>query len=332
MDAPTPLLLVEDDEDAREVYRASLQQAGFAVTAVGSTAEALAALAQESFPAAVLDIFLPDGRGLALLEGLHKRDPQAVAIVITGFASLDTALAALRLGAHEYLCKPFSSDELVRALRRGLERRRLVLANLQLAEQLAALLVHVQAQGRSPAPPPDQDAGLAALSAWAEQVGATRQDPSLTIAVICEAAARLCEAPLAAVLLVQQGGTRVAGARDQRQRLRPEQELPLSPLLRAALQRAQPVVAPDLLFDEELHDDYLATLGLGSAVVVPVGAHGQVEGLLLCAAEATEAFPEEKVSLLKLIAAQSAPVLERYRQAGAPARAEQDFVDIERLL
>jgi DNA-binding response OmpR family regulator len=328
----TRVLLVEDDPEARRLFADALRENGYDVVAVSSATEATAELAARPFPAAVLDIFLPDGRGLSVLAMLREKDPQAVAIVVTGYASLDTALEALRLGAYEYLCKPFSSDELVRALARGLERRELILGNLRLAQRLAALAQQLEAQGQRMHGQIQAAADTLAVFAEMSKGITSTPNPLETLTVMCHSAARLAKASLAAIIAFGQQAPQVAAVYDEEGRLAPGQLLSAPALLEVLAQRAQPLVVDDLLFGDDLRDDYLASLGLSSAVVLPIGPPAQVAGALLCAHEQPRAFAEEMTSLLALIAAQAAPVLEHWRRSASVGDADSGFIEIDRLL
>lgn len=328
------VLLVEDDADAREVYTRALERAGYEVVAVGSAAEANKALSERSFPAAILDIFLPDGRGLSLIDAVRKRDPQAVIIVITGFASLDTALTALRLGAYEYLCKPFSTDEMVRALGRGLERRELVLANLRLAEQLMAMAEHLHSRG--PAVRGQMRATLDSLATLAEasQIAAGQADPALALEVICRAAARLARADMAAVVAMRDGVVQVVAAHDETGSLSAGGTMPLSPLLQRVFETGKPILLSDTLLGEGLTDSTLAEAGFATAIALPIALHGVVVGVLLCGRQHSDPFAEEKTSLLSIVAVQAAPVLDHWlsRPASGPEGTGRGFIEIDRLL
>ncbi|MBC7287756.1 MAG: response regulator, partial [Armatimonadetes bacterium] len=192
MAEPTSVLVIEDDEGTREAFRHALVRAGFEVTDVGSAAEATECLRQKTFSAAVVDIYLPDGRGLSLIRTIQESNPNCVVIIVTGYASLDTALAALRAGAYEYLCKPFSGDELVRAVRRALERRQLIAANMQMASELADASVPSSQQSRA-------RRQVAALGELAATIARTHSTPA-TLSRICQTAAELAGGDVVAIL------------------------------------------------------------------------------------------------------------------------------------
>lgn len=325
------VLVLEDDDDVRSTVTEALTSAGYDVTACATAAEAERALGVSQFAAAILDIFLPDGRGLAFLEALRERDPQVVALVMTGFASLDTALMALRLGAYEYLCKPFTPDQLLRSLGRGLERRQLILYNLELAQDMSLLAQQLEAQRTAMQDRMSQATeSLAMVTELSDRLAAA-PEPAAALSVLCQTAARLASAELVAALVPRENGLEVAAAHDTTNRFATASSLPRSPLLEAGLASTQPVFASDLFYGEPHADDHLLGLGFTSAVVLPVLMHGSALGLLLCASCQPDAFSGEKASLLGLVAAQATTSFVDWsnRPAGPDASG---FVDIQSLL
>ena len=132
------VLIVDDSRFDRELAREAVGDAA-AVTCCGSAEEALDALAREAADLVLTDLVLPGLSGAELLGRLRREHPETDAVLITGHASLDSAVAALRLGAVDYLAKPVRPDELALVVRRVLERRRLEAENGHLRDLLAAV-------------------------------------------------------------------------------------------------------------------------------------------------------------------------------------------------
>ena len=107
------LLVVEDETRIAELLVAALARAGFAVDAVGTAADAREALALTAYDAAVLDLGLPDGDGLALLAELRRRGSEVPVLVLTARDAVEDRVAGLDTGADDYLVKPFAMTELV---------------------------------------------------------------------------------------------------------------------------------------------------------------------------------------------------------------------------
>lgn len=122
--AGTPSILVVDDEPGvLQPLRAVLQRAGYAVTAVDSGEAALEQIAQHTFDLALIDLKLKGIGGIEVLAVLQEQAPNTVAIILTAHATLDTAVEALRQGAHDYLFKPCRTEDLLESVRSGLLKR-----------------------------------------------------------------------------------------------------------------------------------------------------------------------------------------------------------------
>jgi len=113
------LLVVDDDPVFGGVLSRALSRRGFAVEVAEGVGEARRKMAVRVPDYAVLDLKMPDGSGLMLLEELRHRNPSARIVVLTGFASVATAVEAIKLGAVHYLPKPVDADEVVAAFERG---------------------------------------------------------------------------------------------------------------------------------------------------------------------------------------------------------------------
>jgi len=121
------ILVVDDDEAVRVTLGAILSGEGYKVTLISNGTEALAQLRTTEFDVVLTDLRLDDIDGTRILEEARTRWPDTVALMLTGFASVDSAIDALRKGAYDYLCKPCAPDELVAAVGRAIERRTLTL-------------------------------------------------------------------------------------------------------------------------------------------------------------------------------------------------------------
>src|SRR5258706_12309252 len=131
-------ILVVDDEGAiRYSISKTLQRVGYQVSAAASGEEALDMLGEQIFDVVLTDIRMPGLTGVELLSKIKERAPDAIVLLMTGYASLGTAVESLRLGAHDYLIKPSSSQDIRQSVTRGLERaqnlqrRRLLLDSIQ---------------------------------------------------------------------------------------------------------------------------------------------------------------------------------------------------------
>src|SRR5712691_2762628 len=130
------ILVVDDEEVMRDVLGSLLTQAGFQVSLAESGPQGLALARKGDVDAAIVDVMLPDMGGLEVLEELKKTDPDLVVLMITAFASVETAITAMKKGAFDYVAKPFKHEELLHILRNGLNQRRLQDENRQLRTAL----------------------------------------------------------------------------------------------------------------------------------------------------------------------------------------------------
>ncbi len=116
---PRPtLLLIDDDETFCAVVSRALHKRGFEVTLSHATTHALKEIEVNSPEYAVVDLRLPDGSGLPLVSSLKAADPHTNIVVLTGHASIATAVEAIKLGATYYLVKPVNADDIVAAFGR----------------------------------------------------------------------------------------------------------------------------------------------------------------------------------------------------------------------
>jgi len=116
-------ILVVDDEGAiRYSITKTLQRVGYHVEAAASGEEALEMMQNQTYDVVLTDIRMPGLTGVELLRRIKEQAPDAVVILLTGYASLETAIESLRLGAHDYLVKPSSSQDIRNSVAQGVER------------------------------------------------------------------------------------------------------------------------------------------------------------------------------------------------------------------
>ena len=123
--AKPKILVVDDEPNVLLTMSAILRQEGYDVDEANGGESALEALARSRYDLVLTDLNMPRVDGMAVLEAVQKQAPATVTLVITGYASVPTALRALQLGAYEYLLKPTEIEDLKQAVRRSLERKRL---------------------------------------------------------------------------------------------------------------------------------------------------------------------------------------------------------------
>jgi DNA-binding NtrC family response regulator len=130
------LLVADDDPVARDLLAEVLAREGYRVLAAAGGAECIDLARGEPIDLALIDLRMPDVGGLDVLRALQGLQPPVPVLILTAFATIETAIAAIRAGAHDYLSKPFRIEEIKLVVARALERQRLVRENLQYRRQL----------------------------------------------------------------------------------------------------------------------------------------------------------------------------------------------------
>lgn len=120
------ILVVDDEQVLLDGCEATLTKTGYDVETALSTEEALDKIAIKKYDVIVTDLKLPGLSGMDFLKILKDREPETDAIMITGYATVETAVEAMKLGAFDYIAKPFTPDELRSVVGRAIERRRLL--------------------------------------------------------------------------------------------------------------------------------------------------------------------------------------------------------------
>jgi DNA-binding NtrC family response regulator len=132
------VLVIDDEEIMREILEALLTREGYHVRLAASGEEGLELARSTPFDAAIVDVMMPGIDGIATLHELRKLDDDLPVLMITAFASVETAIAAMKLGAFDYITKPFKNDEVLVVVRNAVERRQLIAENTSLKQTLQA--------------------------------------------------------------------------------------------------------------------------------------------------------------------------------------------------
>lgn len=164
MDPKSRILIVDDEPGIRIGCQRALEPAGYLVEQAASFKEGLIKVASGDYDLVLLDVMLPDGRGIDLLPEIIARDPQTVTIIVTGYATVEMAVNAIKHGAYDFISKPFTSDLLLLSVQQGLEKRRL--------SQEAQRLATVERQAQE----------LERQKEEAERLGAFKAEFALTVA------------------------------------------------------------------------------------------------------------------------------------------------------
>ena len=130
------ILIIDDDDSVRDALEEYLRENNFTVTTASSGQAGLSLLKEEKFDIFLLDLVMPGMGGLEVLKQVHEMNINIPAIIITAFGTVQTAVEAMKMGAFDYVTKPFVLDELLIVIDRALNVSRLQKENIQLKKQL----------------------------------------------------------------------------------------------------------------------------------------------------------------------------------------------------
>jgi len=143
------LLIVDDELSVRDSLGKWFREEGYEVTAVENASDALTRLAEQRWDAALVDIKMHGTDGIELQRRMHEIDPELMVIIMTGYASVETAVAALKNGAYDYVTKPLDPDEIAHLVKNALAHKRIAEENLLLRETVAEVARPLELIGQS---------------------------------------------------------------------------------------------------------------------------------------------------------------------------------------
>jgi signal transduction histidine kinase len=133
------LLVVDDEESLRITTAAIFENEGYVVDTAASGDEAIDLMNKAEYDLVLTDLHMEGGDGLSVLNQIRRQAPLTISVVLTGFASVESAIAALQEGAYDYLVKPCDIESMKHTIRRGVEHRRLMLAEQKARADLQQL-------------------------------------------------------------------------------------------------------------------------------------------------------------------------------------------------
>jgi two-component system, NtrC family, response regulator HydG len=145
------LLIVDDEFSVRDSLSKWFREEGYETGIAENAGEALTRMAEKHWDLALLDIKMPGTDGIELQRRMHEIDPELMVIMMTGYASVETAVTALKNGAYDYVSKPLDPDEIAHIVKKALAHRRTEKENVSLKETVAEMTRPTELVGRSPA-------------------------------------------------------------------------------------------------------------------------------------------------------------------------------------
>lgn len=145
------LLIVDDEFSVRDSLSKWFREEGYETGTAEDAGEALTRMAEKHWDLALLDIRMHGTDGIELQRRLHEIDPELIVIMMTGYASVETAVTALKNGAYDYVSKPLDPDEIAHTVKKALAHRRTEKENVTLRETVAEMTHPAELVGKSPA-------------------------------------------------------------------------------------------------------------------------------------------------------------------------------------
>ena len=131
------VLVVDDEETIREMLAEFLELEGYHVATAPDGMAAVDALTASHFDLVLTDLKMPRMGGISLLEQVSKHSPSTMAVIMTGFGTVETAIDAMKRGAHDYILKPFKLEEVMHVVARAIEKKRIEAENIRLRHALS---------------------------------------------------------------------------------------------------------------------------------------------------------------------------------------------------
>ncbi|MBW2498005.1 MAG: sigma-54-dependent Fis family transcriptional regulator [Deltaproteobacteria bacterium] len=148
-DRPSRILVVDDERSMQEFLEIFLRREGYDVITAGDVDTALVHLESDEIDLVITDLQMPEKTGLELIQAARESSPDTIVIVVTAFGTTDSAIAAMKEGAYDYLTKPFKVDELRIVMEKALEKKVLASENRRLRQEIRSRSRHRHIIGHS---------------------------------------------------------------------------------------------------------------------------------------------------------------------------------------
>jgi DNA-binding NtrC family response regulator len=147
---PYQILFVDDDQQILEIVSTYLSRFGYHVDTVNNGTLAIEKIQQTDYAVVFTDLIMPEISGLDLLRSVKRSNPSTEVVIVTGYGTIESAIEALKLGGYDYLQKPINFERLKILIERIIEKRRLLLENIQIRRRLKDRFSFDQLVGKSP--------------------------------------------------------------------------------------------------------------------------------------------------------------------------------------
>jgi signal transduction histidine kinase len=287
MTRPDKILIIDDDPKMRELLSECLAPLGYDVTQANSGQQALELIKAEPFNVVLLDLMLPDIEGMRVFRNIREQRPETEVIVLTGYASLESAVDALRIGAYDYVTKPFDASVIQSTARRAAEKHRFRLRLTALNRATQAMIATLD---------PEQVLRLAMSEARmmldAEATAIFLLDPASDELRLAASAGATAAPPI---------GTRAPAD---------------AGIIGRVVQNAQPITIGDIQNDPRCSGDQACALAgpdTRSLLVVPLTYRGTIIGAIAAVNKTGGSFDAHDQELLNTLSGSTAIAIENAR-------------------
>jgi CheY-like chemotaxis protein/signal transduction histidine kinase len=314
MTDPNQILIVDDDLQLHGLLRACLDPLGHDIVTTDNGRQGLEMLENGQFSVAILDLMLPDLNGMEILRRIRGRRPEIEIIVLTAYASLETAIEAIRLGAYDYVTKPFYADTIRSAVKRAVEKQNLAVERKRAEEALIHSL-----EERLAAEEALRQSNLElALLHRAGQTFSSTLDLDKVLVTILEEVRHLLDAILCSVWLIDPETDELVchqATGPQREILQGWRLAPGEGLAGWVARNGESLVVGDAQADERHFSGVNQQTGLGlhSILTVPLRVKRGVIGVLQVSDTGTDRFKPTDLRLLEPLASAAAVAIENAR-------------------
>ncbi len=281
------ILIVDDEEDILEIYERTLKKEGYNLFLTLSPEVAFEKIQNDYFDLVIVDIRMPGMDGIKLLENIKKFSPSTDAIIITGYPATDTAVQALRLGAFDYVIKPFTIEELIITVKRCFTERSLSAENIYL-RRIAALYEVSKAMS-------------------------TTTNLDMLIQLILDLMMKETKADNASLMLVDQKEQelRIKSAVGLPQEIINSSRIKIGESISGyVVEKGEPLLLVGGVKDDKRFKNLVVKEKISSAIIVPLKLKGRVIGVLnLSSYSKEDNFSEKDLQLFTIFAEQAAVMI-----------------------